>query len=482
MNDSVCLGVTVEYPCLKRISDCFRQSECLNAAEILLDEASYSDFLPLYQFAENLWRQKKRVAFTFVLGNRKKGFFQNPARQTVFLHHLEAFCRDFSGLGNLVGLNFHFPLEELVPAAFPGFCSLVSAICSSFPVSPDLFYFSKRTVKKYLSHTWEEQLFYLDFLRGLQWRRFFLRDFSDLSLAFLSGAGGVFASPEIVCSCGDRLLPFPEKALYLFGSARRTGKAAILFSPDFVQNNEVLPASDVIPAVFSLYRELLLYGVRPDVVPSLGQGDYSVVFSPFCFDFIPAFDFSRMVSFVEKGGVWVSGPFTYARNGGKKSSRSAMERLAEVFVRRVFLSKNSVLGHWNSGEIFEGAFASEGYYRDSDDWASGDDCSYMICRKIGRGSLILLGAMPVGKSRKKLIETAFALGGLRPVSSFPLLCESFSGTEQDGEPLCFDAVYSPGQNGEFFSEGGTIDLLSGKAVFGRRFVEKDRLYLYKKMC
>ena len=481
MNGSVCLGVTAEYPSLECISDCFRRSENLNAAEIFLDETFCSDFLPLYQFAENLWRQKKRVAFTFVLGNRKKGFFQNPARQTVFLHHLEAFCRDFSGLGNLVGLNFHFPSEDFIPAEFPGFCSLVSSICSGFPVSPDLYYFSKRTVKKYLSHTWEEQLFYLDFLRGLQWRRFFLRDFSNLSLAFLSGAGGVFTSPEILCSYGDQPLPFPEKALHLFGSARRSGKAAILFSPDFIQNNEVLPESDVISAVFSLYRDLLFYGVRPDVTPSLGQGDYSVVFSPFCFGFSPEFDFSQMVSFVENGGVWVSGPFTYASNRGKNSSRSVMERLAEVFVRRAFLSKESVLGHWNSGEIFEGAFASEGYYRDSDDLAFGDDCSYMVCRKIGRGRLILLGVMPVGKSRKKWIETVFSLGGLRPSFSFPALCEAFSGTEQNGEPLCFDAVYSPGKNGEFFSESGTIDLLSGQAVFGRRFVEKDRLYLYKKM-
>lgn len=476
-------GLSAQYPALQPALNRVLYSQTFNALEILLPEGDFSDPLPVRRFLCTLSASGKYAVLTFQTRKKRSGFFSDSSRQIAFFRQIRSLLDEIRNLDGIAGFDFDFSSEPDPKKNHPFWDRILSLFEGG--QSPNLSFFER---KPWFSRFFSEPdpLFSLDVLRKLRFGRFFLRDLPagfPVPLAFLSGAGGVFfSSQSSVPEISDL-----SKVLGLLSLGRRQCRAAVLFSEN----------PDYLSFVKLLHQTLCGMGVRPDMIrnsdfvcnkvrgystgisdctigPGFYDENYSLIFTPFL-SVIPEYLVSRLFSFAEKGGVWVCGPCAAT------SVWESVLRPAGVYRKKEFSGLSAVSALWEDGTVFSGFFPVEGYYPGGEDWVLQESLSLMKCCRVGRGTVVFLGAFPTGDSLEKCVFRALRLAGLPFLPPEPgVYSAEFSGAYPNGDPLCFTAAYSSG-GGSLPLSGAYIDLLSGHAAVGSRFLEPDRLYLFKKL-
>ena len=192
----------------------------------------------------------------------------------------------------------------------------------------------------------------------------------------------------------------------------------------------VVEGNSYLKNVQSVHRALTRCGVRPDVIGAMHPlDDYKLLVSPCVMTLEDGNMAQRICAFVENGGIWVAGPMTDIRNGiGSHYTDKAMGMIEDWLGVRLdygIPTDGTVLQTaWKNGEklsiknwaelftVNEGeclAFASGGH-------SALTGKSLVSRHKVGKGEVILCGALPEDDDLDKLLAIALSDASVEPFS------------------------------------------------------------------
>ena len=207
---------------------------------------------------------------------------------------------------------------------------------------------------------------------------------------------------------------------------------------------------------------------------------YEVIFSPMLCTFNDnGFD-KKVIEWVKKGGTLIIGPLSdimtdYAAKF-TSATYSELEELAGIKVKHHLpIEQDNFKGKWeNDGEIFDISLGCDAFECvDSESLASytGFDLEGLSCiakRKVGNGTVIILGTAPEHKAILKLVDKAPILEASRNVFL----------TERTGEQNGIVALEIEGKDGYIVLDKPYYDILNKKEISGRVEVKAyDAIFL-----
>ncbi|MBQ8441266.1 MAG: beta-galactosidase [Clostridia bacterium] len=228
------------------------------------------------------------------------------------------------------------------------------------------------------------------------------------------------------------------------------------------------------------YRPMVDLGLRPDVIENdLPLDKYQLIFTPFVPDLEQDALNQRLHQWVEQGGIWVVGPMTDIRNryGAHFHDRplGSLESFANVYLAHSLPCDNSAfLCQTADGRNLGDSLWYEFYDNVGESLAEVTRSphsaligkSVLLRRKIGKGTVIVLGWIPAPQDMKEFL--------------LPLTCDAagISYGQAEGNCLMVTPRTGNGREGlilaEFEGQGGSYQLpcpmyehLSGKTLSGR---------------
>ncbi len=175
----------------------------------------------------------------------------------------------------------------------------------------------------------------------------------------------------------------------------------------------------------SIYTPVVNRGLRPDVIGAKKDiSKYKLLFSPFMLSLDQGDLTERIHKWVEDGGVWVVGPMSDIRSsiGTRFTNRpyNSLEDFAGV--RQAYEAPDReglIKTKWTSGEEFAGKDYYELFEADEDALAVVTEGyptligkATVICKKVGKGKVYILGTIPSSEDMAKIISLASADAGV----------------------------------------------------------------------
>lgn len=173
------------------------------------------------------------------------------------------------------------------------------------------------------------------------------------------------------------------------------------------------------------------HGLRPDVIDAVQAPDkYRLIFTPMLMSLEEKGIGQRMADWVRAGGVWVVGPLTDVRDicGARYRDRyfGMLEALTGIRWKYGIPDKEQrIKAVWKDGTPFEGGTWFEVCENEGGDTlAEITDGHSAICglglvtrKKVGKGTVILLGTVPSERDMLRIIGMACEAAGVKPVST-----------------------------------------------------------------
>jgi beta-galactosidase GanA len=244
--------------------------------------------------------------------------------------------------------------------------------------------------------------------------------------------------------------------------------------------------------VQKFYSSLLSCGIHPDVIDAAERLDsYKMIFTPTAYT-LEENDFTdRIFDWVKEGGVWVVGPMTDIRTSigtrYKDSPYGALERITDARLAYQLPDDNGTitLENENKEEVSGGAIYELFESGDFEPWLTVKEGhsalvgkSAVFAKKIGKGTVVMLGTLPEEKELFRIIRKAACLSG---AASYDV-DEGIMVTKRayEGKILYFVASFG-GKAGEFRFRGEWEDLLSGERYKNKIELSPYELHILKKV-
>ena len=180
------------------------------------------------------------------------------------------------------------------------------------------------------------------------------------------------------------------------------------------------------PLVYSnVYTPVVNAGLRPDVIGARKDlSKYKLLFSPFMLSLDQGDLTERIQKWVEDGGVWVVGPMSDIRNAvGTRFTNRPYNMLEEFTgVRQAYEAPDReglIKTEWKNGEGFKGKDWYELFEADEDSLVTVTEGyptlvgkATVVCKKVGKGKVYILGTIPSEEDMAKIIALASADAGV----------------------------------------------------------------------
>ncbi|MBR4910120.1 MAG: beta-galactosidase [Clostridia bacterium] len=240
------------------------------------------------------------------------------------------------------------------------------------------------------------------------------------------------------------------------------------------------------------YKPLIDMGLRPDVIDAGADLEkYKIVFSPLMLTLDQGDLRARIKSFVENGGIWVTGPMTDIRtkDGTRFTDRlhGMLEELTPAVFKYWFPDKEKrVKAAWGGGEEFGG----NTYYEIFEPNATADlvkvtaghkqivGGAVLQCFSVGKGFVYVLGTLPDKKDTEKIIAEVLKKAGAsaRRAKGEPVIVSPRKGKNTSGVIL----AEIGGKGGTFYGDTVYKDLISGKILRGDIELEPYQVLVLEK--
>ncbi len=226
------------------------------------------------------------------------------------------------------------------------------------------------------------------------------------------------------------------------------------------------------------YKPAVDLGLRPDVIDAAEPLDkYRLIFSPLLMSLEEHGLAARIARWVKEGGVWVVGPLTDVRNAEGARYRDRFYGMLEELTGIRWLygvpdTEGHVKAEWSDG----GAFAGETWFEMCED-CGGDTFvrvteghsafigkALAVKRRVGKGCVIWLGAIPSREDAARLIRLACLESGVEGIETEGEVMVSPRAGEA-GEGLI--AVEYGAREASCLLPRPMTDLLTGRRLEGR---------------
>lgn len=240
------------------------------------------------------------------------------------------------------------------------------------------------------------------------------------------------------------------------------------------------------------YRFLMNAGLRPDIIAAGADLDsYKLLFTPYSLTLEERNLGEKIEKWVKNGGVWVVGPMTDIRDSiGAHYTDAAtgmLEKLTDsCLAQQIPDHKHRIKCEWADGSEYEACNFLQ-LFDISDDtealatvkggFSTLVGKAVLFKKKVGKGTVIVLGALPGKDDMQKLLEMAINESG---VAHF-----SFTGdivaSDREGEKYTGIAAQEiGGQLGELTIDGNMTDILTGKMYTDKVTFEPYQTVILKK--
>ncbi len=226
------------------------------------------------------------------------------------------------------------------------------------------------------------------------------------------------------------------------------------------------------------YKPAVDLGLRPDVIDAAQPLDgYRLIMTPMVMSLEEHGLPGRIALWVKEGGTWVVGPLTDVRNaeGARYKNRfyGMLEELTGVrWCYGVPDTEGHVKAEWHDGTAFQGGTwfelsedcGSDTLVRVTEGHSALIGKSLVVKRKVGKGTVILLGTIPSEADAARLIRLACDASGAEPVCvEGEVIAARRSGAAGEGLML----VEYGAKNAVCTLPGPMTDLLTGCRLEGR---------------
>ena len=174
-----------------------------------------------------------------------------------------------------------------------------------------------------------------------------------------------------------------------------------------------------------VYTPVVDAGFRPDVIGAKKDlSAYKLLFSPFMLTLDDGDLISRIKNWVNNGGVWVVGPMSDIRNSVGTRFADRPYNILEDFVgvRQAYEAPDRdglIKTNWSDGSEFKGNYWYELFETDDDSLITVTEGyptligkSVLVRKKVGKGTVYVLGTVPSAEDMKKIIDLAAADAGV----------------------------------------------------------------------
>ncbi len=176
---------------------------------------------------------------------------------------------------------------------------------------------------------------------------------------------------------------------------------------------------------WNVYNPIVNAGMRPDVIGAKKDlSKYKLLFSPFMLTLDDGDLTEKIQNWVKDGGVWVVGPMTDIRNNFGTRFPDRPYNMLESFlgIRQAYEAPDReklIKTSWADGSAFEGRDWYEMFENDGDALVTVTEGyptlvgkATLIRKKIGKGTVYVLGTIPSAADMAKIIALASADAGV----------------------------------------------------------------------
>ena len=228
-----------------------------------------------------------------------------------------------------------------------------------------------------------------------------------------------------------------------------------------------------------MYRGMIKKGIRPDVIlPKAELCGYKLLFSPYLLTLELGDLPERIEKWVRDGGTWVVGPMTDIRNfDGAHYTEGGMgyveKLLGCTLLHQIPDSENKIRCKWADGTdfvpekylmLFDAPEDSEKIVTVEDGYSVLVGKSLVFSKKVGKGSVVVLGAMPAPSDLEKLFTLLLENSGAQ---HFTLSGDVIPAFREGGGKRGIAVQEISGKEGCLFFEGTMTDLITGEDHLGK---------------
>lgn len=178
--------------------------------------------------------------------------------------------------------------------------------------------------------------------------------------------------------------------------------------------------------LYRAYKPMTELGMRPDVIaPGKDLGNYRLLYTPFMLTLEEPGLQERIAGWVRGGGVWIAGPMTDIRDDIGAHYRDRETGMLEALTGATLAyqvpdAEHRIPCRWSNGSEFHGGSwlqlfdvpedarvlaTAEGYY------SALTGKAVVFCRKVGKGTVIVLGTLPSPVDAKRILKLAMEISG-----------------------------------------------------------------------
>lgn len=239
------------------------------------------------------------------------------------------------------------------------------------------------------------------------------------------------------------------------------------------------------------YRALSDSAVRPDIIEAEADLDkYKVLFTNLCMSLEDCGMAKKIKKWVENGGIWIVGPMTDIRNAdGAKYKTKPYGMLEEMLgIHQVFEVPDR-FGKIKCGSSDGRAFEGEAWYEftepDEDTLAKVVESPHSSLlgkgvftkKKVGKGTVYILGTIPTYKTMKDLIvPEVMAQAGILTADTPDLIVADRKGDGIEGKII----VDVSGKGGKYTLPYPVYDILSEQTLNGEIEIKPYNVLVLKK--
>ena len=229
----------------------------------------------------------------------------------------------------------------------------------------------------------------------------------------------------------------------------------------------------------TFYRSLMNAGLRPDVI-SAGKdlSAYKLLFTPYVLTLEERNLSEKIEQWVKDGGVWIAGPMTDIRDDigahYTDAETGMLERLTGArLVQQVPDHIHRIRCEWQDGtefeacnflQLFEIPEDAESLAAVKSGFSTLEGLHVLFKKKVGKGLVIVLGAMPEAQDMERVLKLALEESGVAHFEFTGDVVAAWRGDSEKRRGIAAQEI--AGQPGELKISGTMTDLLSGKEYTG----------------